>query len=98
MCKHRKLAALVWPGVPQLASPQQLRPTQQRGEGARLQHREPPAVYLEMRPDEAVLLNMSTLSHLDILVQIGQVVTQGEDNSQQHLPGIRQFGHRTIIQ
>ena len=49
MCKHRKLAALVWPGVLQLASPQQLGPAQQRGEGARLQHREPPTVQLPMQ-------------------------------------------------
>ena len=29
--------------------------------------------------------------YLDILVQIGSIVTQGEEYSQQHLLGIRQF-------
>ena len=37
----------------------------------------------------------STIDHfegyLDILVQIGSIVTQGEEYSQQHLLGIRQF-------
>ena len=48
-CRYRRLAALVWPGVLQLASPQQLGPAQQRGEGSRLQHREPPTVQLPMQ-------------------------------------------------
>ena len=46
MCRYRRLAALLWPGVLQLASPQQLGPAQQRGEGARLQYGEPATVHL----------------------------------------------------
>ena len=33
------------------------------------------------------------LHHLDILVQVGQIVAQGEDDGQQHLPGVPQFYH-----
>ena len=40
---------------------------------------------------------MYGLSHLDMVIQVGQVVTQREDHSQQHLPRVRQFSHRTAM-